>query len=124
LHVTAAETFAAGDHLNDLPMLSRQYAHWLAAPANAIDIVKATVRQQGGHVSELMCGHGVAEGLHYHGNRFFAVFGGIPDAPEGHCENSPAFPTPGTRPMPKARLIPSYERCLWESGSAVPAGLL
>jgi len=63
LHFTAAETFAAGDHLNDLPMLSREYAHWLAAPANAIDIVKATVRQQGGHVSELMCGHGVAEGL-------------------------------------------------------------
>jgi HAD superfamily hydrolase (TIGR01484 family) len=61
--VTAAETFAAGDHLNDLPMLSRQYAHFLAAPGNAIDIVKATVRQQNGHVSDLACGHGVAEGL-------------------------------------------------------------
>jgi len=63
LLVTAAETFAAGDHLNDLPMLSRQYARFLAAPGNAIDIVKAAVRQQNGHVSELHCGHGVAEGL-------------------------------------------------------------
>jgi HAD superfamily hydrolase (TIGR01484 family) len=63
LQVTAAETFAAGDHLNDLPMLSRQYAHWLAAPGNAIEIVKATVRRQNGHVSALPHGHGVAEGL-------------------------------------------------------------
>ena len=63
LQVTAAETFAAGDHLNDLPMLSREYAHFLAAPGNAIDIVKATVRQQNGHVSELPQGHGVADGL-------------------------------------------------------------
>jgi HAD superfamily hydrolase (TIGR01484 family) len=61
--VTAAETFAVGDHLNDLPMLSRQYAHWLAAPGNAIEIVKATVRRQDGHVSSLPNGHGVAEGL-------------------------------------------------------------
>ena len=63
VRVTAAETFAAGDHLNDLPMLSRQYAHWLAAPANAIEIVKASVRRQNGHVSALPHGHGVAEGL-------------------------------------------------------------
>ncbi|HEY3860264.1 MAG TPA: HAD family hydrolase [Verrucomicrobiae bacterium] len=63
LGVTAAETFAAGDHLNDLPMLSRQYAHFLAAPCNAIDIVKETVRRQNGHVSKWHCGHGVAEGL-------------------------------------------------------------
>ena len=63
LGVTAAETFAAGDHLNDLPMLSRQHAHWLAAPGNAIEIVKATVRRQNGHVSALPQGHGVAEGL-------------------------------------------------------------
>jgi len=65
LGVTAAETFAAGDHYNDLPMLSRQYAHWLAAPGNAIEIVKSTVRQQNGHVSKLGQGHGVAEGLQW-----------------------------------------------------------
>ncbi len=63
LRITAAETFAAGDHLNDLPMLSRQYAHWLAAPGNAVEAVKAAVRRQNGHVSELTHGHGVAEGL-------------------------------------------------------------
>jgi len=65
LKITAAETFAAGDHLNDLPMLSRQYAHFLAAPGNAIDAVKDVVRRQRGHVSELWCGHGVAEGLRF-----------------------------------------------------------
>jgi HAD superfamily hydrolase (TIGR01484 family) len=63
LNVTPAETFAAGDHLNDLPMLSRKFAHWLVAPSNAIDAVKETVRRQNGHVSELTHGHGVADGL-------------------------------------------------------------
>ena len=33
-------TLAAGDHLNDLPMLSRNYAHFLVAPANAVEAVK------------------------------------------------------------------------------------
>jgi len=55
--------FAAGDQLNDLPMLSRRYARWLAAPSNAVELVKQTVREQGGHVSELSHGNGVAEGL-------------------------------------------------------------
>jgi hypothetical protein len=55
--------FAAGDWLNDLPMLSRRYAHWLAAPGNAVEPVKQAVREQGGHVSELLHGYGVAEGL-------------------------------------------------------------
>jgi HAD superfamily hydrolase (TIGR01484 family) len=63
VRVTAAETFAAGDHYNDLPMLSRQYAHWLAAPSNAIELVKAAVLRQNGHVSKLPQGHGVADGL-------------------------------------------------------------
>ena len=58
-------TFAAGDHLNDLPMLSRQYAHCLASPSNAIDIVKDTVRSQQGHISHLSHGHGVADGLEH-----------------------------------------------------------
>jgi hydroxymethylpyrimidine pyrophosphatase-like HAD family hydrolase len=63
LGVSSGEIFAAGDHLNDLPMLSQTYARWLAAPANAVPAVKAQVRQQGGFVSELSCGYGVAEGL-------------------------------------------------------------
>jgi len=57
--------FAAGDQLNDLPMLSRRYAWWLAAPSNAVEAVKQTVRRQDGFVSELSHGNGVAEGLEF-----------------------------------------------------------
>jgi HAD superfamily hydrolase (TIGR01484 family) len=63
LGVTALEVFAAGDHLNDLPMLTRTYARWLATPSNAIDAVKTAVRKQNGHVSEFSHGNGVAEAL-------------------------------------------------------------
>ena len=63
LGLNPTQVFAAGDHWNDLPVLSRQYARWLATPANAIDDVKSAVRQQGGLVSELPHGFGVAEAL-------------------------------------------------------------
>jgi HAD superfamily hydrolase (TIGR01484 family) len=63
LNIMPHEIVAAGDHLNDLPMLSGVHARHLTAPSNAIDVVKAAVRKQNGHVSELHCGHGVAEGL-------------------------------------------------------------
>lgn len=63
VRVTPAETFAAGDHYNDVPMLSQKHAHWLAAPSNAIEFVKELVRRQNGHVSKLPQGHGVADGL-------------------------------------------------------------
>jgi HAD superfamily hydrolase (TIGR01484 family) len=66
LGVTPEETFAAGDHLNDLPMLLRRHAWWLAAPSNAILEIKEAVRGQNGFVSELSHGHGVAEGLQHH----------------------------------------------------------
>jgi hydroxymethylpyrimidine pyrophosphatase-like HAD family hydrolase len=59
----AEHVFAAGDHWNDLPMLVREYAHWLAAPHNAIDSVKDLVRGQRGFISELPHGNGVAEAL-------------------------------------------------------------
>jgi HAD superfamily hydrolase (TIGR01484 family) len=65
LGVSAENTFAAGDHLNDLPMLSREYARFLVAPHNAIDAVQAAVRKQDGFVSAYPCGQGVAEGLEY-----------------------------------------------------------
>ena len=65
LNITAENIFAVGDHLNDLPMLEKRYANYLAAPANAIDAVKETVAMQGGFVSGLPQGHGVAEGLKY-----------------------------------------------------------
>ncbi len=63
LGISASETLAVGDHLNDLPMLSRRHACWLAAPSNAIETVKVVVREQNGHVSQFHCGHGVADAL-------------------------------------------------------------
>jgi hydroxymethylpyrimidine pyrophosphatase-like HAD family hydrolase len=57
--------FAVGDHLNDLPMLSRRHAGFLAAPANAVALVQETVRRQGGYVSRRPHGHGVAEALRH-----------------------------------------------------------
>jgi hypothetical protein len=63
LKIKPEEVFAAGDHWNDLPMLSRDYAHWLAAPSNGIDVVKAAVQAQNGFVSTLPHGYGVAEAL-------------------------------------------------------------
>jgi hypothetical protein len=63
LGIDASETFAVGDHLNDVPMLSLRHAHWLAAPSNAVETVRTLVRDQKGHVSEFHCGHGVAAAL-------------------------------------------------------------
>jgi hydroxymethylpyrimidine pyrophosphatase-like HAD family hydrolase len=66
LGLSTDQVFAAGDHLNDLPMLSRQYARFLAAPANAVEQVKASVSRQGGYISAQGHGCGVAEALkHY-----------------------------------------------------------
>ena len=64
--VNATEIFAAGDHLNDLPMLKSEFASLLAAPKNAIPEVKEVVSRQQGFVSGLSCGNGIAEGLEYH----------------------------------------------------------
>lgn len=63
LGIKPDEIIAAGDHWNDLPMLSSEFARWLVAPVNAIDQVKEAVRRQNGYVSEKHCGHGVAHGL-------------------------------------------------------------
>ncbi len=63
LGINASETFAVGDHLNDVHMLERRHANWLAAPANAVETVKTLVRRQEGHVSQFHCGHGVADAL-------------------------------------------------------------
>ena len=63
LGVSPEQTVAAGDHLNDLPMLSTRYAKWLIAPGNAVPEVKEAVRAQEGHVSEELFGYGVAQGL-------------------------------------------------------------
>ncbi|MSU57922.1 MAG: HAD family phosphatase [Pedosphaera sp.] len=65
LGIGSQEIFAAGDHLNDLPMLQTDRARWLAAPSNAVAEVKETVRRQQGFVSELSHGEGVADGLEF-----------------------------------------------------------
>lgn len=56
-------TVAAGDHMNDLPMLDHDHARWLIAPGNAVKVVKETVRNQEGFVSSEHYGNGVAAGL-------------------------------------------------------------
>ena len=63
LGLKVSEVFTAGDHLNDLPMLSQTYARWLTSPSNAIEPVKAVVRRERGHISRFSHGQGVAEGL-------------------------------------------------------------
>jgi len=65
LRLDSGEVFAAGDHLNDLPMLSIDLARWLAAPRNAVKAVKQTVRRQKGFVSEHSYGNGVADALEF-----------------------------------------------------------
>lgn len=65
LGISRDHVFAAGDHLNDLPMLSREFARWLAVPANAVEAVKEKVRGQQGYLSERSFGRGVADGLEF-----------------------------------------------------------
>ncbi len=65
LEISASDVLAAGDWLNDLPMLDLQHAGCLVAPGNAIPEVKAAVHRQNGFVSELPHGHGVAEGIRF-----------------------------------------------------------
>ena len=66
LGVSREHTFAAGDHLNDLPMLCESFAGCLVAPENAIPVVKERVRSQKGYVSHQPWGHGVARGLEFY----------------------------------------------------------
>ncbi|HOB97181.1 MAG TPA: HAD family hydrolase [Verrucomicrobiota bacterium] len=72
LGIASANTIAVGDHLNDLTMLKKEIAGYLAAPSNALPEVKAAVQQQGGLVSHLPHGHGVARALKTVLTRFLA----------------------------------------------------
>ncbi len=65
LGVSRDYILAAGDHLNDLPMLSQERARWLVAPSNAVELVKQAVRRQEGFVSDEPHGYGVARGLEF-----------------------------------------------------------
>ncbi|HHY84443.1 MAG TPA: HAD family phosphatase [Verrucomicrobia bacterium] len=59
------QVFAAGDHLNDLPMLSGTHAHWVGAPANAIEPVKDLLNRVGGYVSAHVHATGTADALQH-----------------------------------------------------------
>ncbi|HEV3410705.1 MAG TPA: HAD family hydrolase [Chthoniobacterales bacterium] len=59
------QTFAAGDHHNDVSMLDGRYAAMPACPANAVDEVKDAVRSADGYVAESCCGAGVYEALRW-----------------------------------------------------------
>lgn len=65
LGIGPESVFAAGDHLNDLPMLQRKFAGHLAAPSNGVEAVKEQVRREQGFVSGLHAGWGVAEALEH-----------------------------------------------------------
>jgi hypothetical protein len=65
LQIAPENTLAAGDHLNDLPMLDREYARYLVTPVNGIAVVRECVARQGGFVADLPHGHGVAQGLRH-----------------------------------------------------------
>lgn len=63
LGLSADAVLAAGDHLNDLPMLRRAYARWLLCPANAVPAVQEQVRREGGEVSPLRHGYALSAAL-------------------------------------------------------------
>lgn len=65
LQIPREAIFAAGDHLNDLPMLDGVCAAMIAAPGNAVPAVRELVKKVGGFQSEKACGHGVAEALEF-----------------------------------------------------------
>lgn len=57
----AANTFAVGDHYNDLPMLNTTYAKYLACPGNAIPEVQQRVTTQAGRHAPGFAAAGVVE---------------------------------------------------------------
>jgi hydroxymethylpyrimidine pyrophosphatase-like HAD family hydrolase len=65
LQISPSEILAAGDHYNDLPMLTPTIARWLVAPANAIPLVQQQVLEAGGYVSKRPQGEGVAQGIEF-----------------------------------------------------------
>ena len=63
IDVSRENIFAAGDHHNDISMLNGEVAGMPACPANAIEEVKATVRNAGGYVAQHEHGAGVREAI-------------------------------------------------------------
>jgi HAD superfamily hydrolase (TIGR01484 family) len=65
IEIPREQTFAAGDHFNDISMLDGRYAQFPACPGNAIVQVKDAVRSAGGYVATRLCGAGVCEALQH-----------------------------------------------------------
>jgi hydroxymethylpyrimidine pyrophosphatase-like HAD family hydrolase len=61
--LTPAQTLAAGDHLNDLPMLLPEVARWLVTFSNGLPQVKAQVAAHGGFLATQPAGDGMLEAL-------------------------------------------------------------
>ena len=65
INIPRENIFAAGDHHNDVSMLNGEVAGMPACPANAIQEVKAAVRDAGGYVARSQHGAGVHEALEH-----------------------------------------------------------
>ena len=63
LGILPLQIYAAGDHLNDLPMLERRYARHLGCPGNAVEDVKKKIRAQGGYVATAEAAEGTVEAM-------------------------------------------------------------
>jgi HAD superfamily hydrolase (TIGR01484 family) len=61
--VAPEHTMAAGDHMNDIPMLQPGVARHLATPLNGIPMIRELVLGHGGYVATQHCGHGVADAI-------------------------------------------------------------
>jgi HAD superfamily hydrolase (TIGR01484 family) len=65
LRLSPHQVLAAGDHLNDLPMLKLEFARALVCPGDAISVVRQAVSSQGGFVADRAGGLGVLDGIHH-----------------------------------------------------------
>ncbi len=65
LKLPAERVFAAGDNYNDITMLDRRIAGHIACPGNALEPVKALVRERGGFVSGKPASEGMIEALEH-----------------------------------------------------------
>ena len=63
LGLDPSRIFAAGDNFNDMPMLRREIAEHLVAPANSLAEVKSQVLAEGGRVSQLTASRAMAEAV-------------------------------------------------------------
>ena len=63
LEISHADTFAAGDNFNDLPMLDGSAAKWVACPSNAVPDVKSCIKNNGGFIAKRIAGLGIADAL-------------------------------------------------------------